>query len=782
MNGHGRDKLGYLSLIFVVVVCIIPFNPLSAAEETVRLQLLWKHQFQFAGYYIAKEKGLYTEAGIDVQFLELPPGQDPADIVTRGDAEFGVGRSSLVLQRARGAPVVAMLAAFQYSPLMLMTRADSDIKSPADLAGKRVEITLEAQQGSEIIAMLLKYGLTIDQIVLVPHSFSIEKLINHQSDAVASYVSNEPYAMSLRGFDVNQIHPQAHGFPMYSDILFTSEKLARTRPDLVQRFRTASVQGWLYAFDNIDETVALILNKYNPQGRTADALKYEAESLKHLAFDEQGLFGTIKPERFQSMANVYRITDQLAGDIDLSGFIFCCNINPEQTLPISLKERQWLANLPELTVCTENNWAPFVSVPDKAPEGIIVDYTKAVLDTLGLKYRWRTVEYWNQAHARLLSKNCDLLSGINNRLDSSDRILFSKPYFSMPMVAATRNGEGLQSLSLRQGRVGIMAHHGIGHLIAGRYPGLTLRSIFSVKDGLRQVQNNELDAFIDAEASIADTQRKLHISNLVIDTSIQDSWDLSFAATPNNSYLISLLDRAIGTLEPKVRNDIAERWLPLSYKPVLSSETVERGLLLLGLVLAFFGYRYYIVHKNNRMLQRIVHTDPLTKTQNRYAMQQQLKLHLNLSARNQSPFTLIFLDIDNFKQINDKNGHDFGDKVLIAVCETIKQGLRVTDELGRWGGEEFLVILPNTDLDGGTQVAEKLRLRLKQSTDYPFALPTCSFGVAEWQPGESQENLVQRADNALYQAKYRGKDMVRQALFPIPSMPRPPLSQKKKPY
>jgi len=757
-------------------------NLLYAAQETVRLQLLWKHQFQFAGYYMAIEKGFYSDVGLNTELLELGSDKDPANIVSAGQAEFGVGRSSLVLQRAQGAPVVALLAAYQQSPLMLMTRADSGIQSPSDLVGKRIEITLEAQQGSEIIAMLLKYGVTMEQIVVVPHSFGINKLIRNESDAVAAYISNEPYAMSLQGIEVNEIHPQTHGFPMYSDILFTSEALAQQRPDLVHRFREASVRGWLYAFEHIDETIELILEKYNTQGRSAAALKYEAESLKKLAFDEQGLFGVLRPERFQTMANVYRITGQLAGDVNLAGFIFCCDSTPNTGFEITQQERQWLADLPELTLCAESNWMPFSGQTNGSAEGITIDYAKAILDPLGLKYKWRGVTYWNQAHAMLLNQQCDLLAGVNMPLENSEGILYSKPFYTMPMVSATRNGEGLLSISLRQGRVGIMAHHGIGRVIAGRYPGVQLRSVFSVEEGLRQVQNHELDAFIDAEASIVHTLQQSHISNIVIDASIQDSWDLSFLGNSDSSLLISLLERSMDQLDSQTRGEIASRWVAITYKGPLTQENIERILFALALLLIFFGYRYYLVHKNNRILENLAHNDALTKIKNRFSMQQQLELHINLAGRNGSPLSLIFLDIDNFKQINDKKGHQFGDQVLIAVCETLEQGLRVTDQLGRWGGEEFVVLLPNTDLEGATQVAEKLRLRLKHDAEHDFALPTCSFGVAQWQPGESEENLVARADNALYQAKYRGKDMVRQALLPIPSIPGPIPSQKKKPY
>ena len=119
-------------LLRLLLVCLAaglagPGVALARPLEKVVLQLKWQHQFQFAGYYAAQEQGYYREAGLEVEIREAAPGSDPVRQVLQGEAQYGVGSSSLVLQRHRGAPVVVLAVIFQHSPLVLLSRRDSGI-------------------------------------------------------------------------------------------------------------------------------------------------------------------------------------------------------------------------------------------------------------------------------------------------------------------------------------------------------------------------------------------------------------------------------------------------------------------------------------------------------------------------------------------------------------------------------------------------------------------------------------------------------------------------------
>ena len=152
--------------------------------------------------------------------------------------------------------------------------------------------------------------------------------------------------------------------------------------------------------------------------------------------------------------------------------------------------------------------------------------------------------------------------------------------------------------------------------------------------------------------------------------------------------------------------------------------------------------------------------DPLTDTGNRIAMDQTLQREIELARRHMQPLSLLMLDIDHFKQVNDTHGHGAGDDVLKAVAASIKNQLRNVDMVFRYGGEEFLILLSNTSREAAALVGERLRCAV-QAEDYPAngctVELTVSLGCSTLLPGESAESLLRRADSALYVAKREGR-------------------------
>ncbi|SDH07309.1 diguanylate cyclase (GGDEF) domain-containing protein [Pseudomonas flavescens] len=158
--------------------------------------------------------------------------------------------------------------------------------------------------------------------------------------------------------------------------------------------------------------------------------------------------------------------------------------------------------------------------------------------------------------------------------------------------------------------------------------------------------------------------------------------------------------------------------------------------------------------------------DPLTNTGNRIAMDQVLGREIELARRNTQPLSLLMLDIDHFKRINDEYGHSAGDEVLKAVATTLKDQLRNIDMVFRYGGEEFLVLLSGTSREGAALVGERLRQAVLElqcvAQGKPIEL-SVSLGCAALGPGESVESLLERADKALYHAKRNGRNRMSMA-------------------
>ncbi len=165
----------------------------------------------------------------------------------------------------------------------------------------------------------------------------------------------------------------------------------------------------------------------------------------------------------------------------------------------------------------------------------------------------------------------------------------------------------------------------------------------------------------------------------------------------------------------------------------------------------------------NAELQRLATTDRLTGAWNRAHLEETLVGEMGRAERYQQPLSLLIFDIDHFKAINDTHGHLVGDEVLIELIRRIRAHLRAVDVLARWGGEEFVLLLPHCGAAEALQVAEKLRALVAESPFPVAGWVTASFGLAQWQPKESLDTWLKRADDALYAAKAAGRNRVRLA-------------------
>jgi diguanylate cyclase (GGDEF)-like protein len=156
--------------------------------------------------------------------------------------------------------------------------------------------------------------------------------------------------------------------------------------------------------------------------------------------------------------------------------------------------------------------------------------------------------------------------------------------------------------------------------------------------------------------------------------------------------------------------------------------------------------------------EREATTDRLTETFNRRGIEPLLAREMSLAARHHVPLSLILLDIDHFKSINDLHGHNVGDSVLRTVGEVIRKTARATDLVSRWGGEEFLLLLPHTELAHARLAADRIRVAVERARPLEGRAVTVSAGVAEFLASDSAKSLVQRADQQLYAAKASGRN------------------------
>ncbi|GAB3488808.1 GGDEF domain-containing protein [Marinomonas epiphytica] len=196
-----------------------------------------------------------------------------------------------------------------------------------------------------------------------------------------------------------------------------------------------------------------------------------------------------------------------------------------------------------------------------------------------------------------------------------------------------------------------------------------------------------------------------------------------------------------------------------------SEKSIPRGIWLMVAILfsTFFGQVFLTRHKHfTQKLQQESILDPLTSVLNRRGFNQILAKDFQRALVNRSDICIILIDIDFFKNINDTYGHKIGDQCLIEIADTLSKSLRITDSIGRFGGEEFIVLLPRTALLSAVKVAEQLRQDIEQRTfsDEKISL-TITAGVSTFDSHDYDENsIIQRADIALYEGKKLGRNLV----------------------
>ena len=163
---------------------------------------------------------------------------------------------------------------------------------------------------------------------------------------------------------------------------------------------------------------------------------------------------------------------------------------------------------------------------------------------------------------------------------------------------------------------------------------------------------------------------------------------------------------------------------------------------------------------NKKHIEALSVTDPLTQLYNRLKLDKVIIYEIDRSHRYHNPLSIVLFDIDDFKKVNDTYGHQTGDAVLIVIADIVHSIVRDADIAGRWGGEEFLIICPDTDSDGAAKLADKLRTAIAKHRFTTVGTKTCSFGVATLQNEEDAQELISRADEAMYQAKNEGRNRV----------------------
>ncbi len=547
----------------------VPVSLAQQAENTalreVTLQLLWKHQFEFAGFYAAKEKGFYQAAGLKVNIQPFIPGSEaPIKKVIDGQADFAVGDSTLIVNRAKGAPVKLLANIFQHSPYVLLTLADSGIHSPAQMVGKKIMLAKHEESNAEIKAMLASESVSLDQMQVIEHSFQVDSLINGDVDIMSAYASNEPAVLKQKGIRFNVINPLNYGIDFYGNNIYTSEQLEQKDPALAEAFTLASLRGWQYALQHKEEMIELILQKYS-QEKSIEALKFEADAIEQFILPEYIPIGEVNLDRLQRIADVYKHLGAIPKDFSPKE-ILSENIQQEQKLNLSLAEKQWISEHRSVVIGVDPDWAPFEFIDEDGNySGMASEYIKLVSQRTGLIFKVQDNETWLDVINSAKAGKLDLLPAISWSAQRSNYLNFTSPHMSYPMVILTnKESEFISQIESLDGKkVVVVDGYVTEELLRSKHPNIELIEAKNINQALDILSSNDADAYIDNLASITYSVNKRGINNLRISGTTPYEFSLGFAVIKKNDQLFSILQKAINSITDQEHQAIRNKWINL---------------------------------------------------------------------------------------------------------------------------------------------------------------------------------------------------------------------------
>ncbi len=435
------------------------------------------------------------------------------------------------------------------------------------------------------------------------------------------------------------------------------------------------------------------------------------------------------------------------------------------TIEFTAQEKAYLSSNPAVKMCVDPDWVPFERINEKGEhEGIAADLVQLVAKKIGLKIELFPVKSWEESLAASKEQRCQIMSFLNQTPARDKWLIYTDPIFFDSNVIITREEHPFVSdlAALLDERVAIPLGTSIEERIRKDYPDLRIIVTDTEQDAINLVSERKADMTIRSLIVAAYTIKKQGLFNLKIAGQIPEySNKLRIGVLKNEVVLRDILNKGVSTLSPHDRETISNKHVSINVQQGFDRSLIWKILLAGSLIPLWFFYWNRKLSKLNKELERLSVTDKLTGLYNRVKLDSVFEKEIQRAERFKQPFSIIMVDVDHFKQVNDTYGHQVGDQVLIDVAKVLLKNTRDIDLLGRWGGEEFMIICPQTDLSGGLKLAEHLREKL-HSHDFPVIKnKTASFGVTSHKSGDQTKDMVSRADAALYAAKLEGRNIVK---------------------
>ncbi|MDD2895851.1 MAG: ABC transporter substrate-binding protein [Aliarcobacter sp.] len=597
--------MSLLKKIKFLLIFIILFSQLLFAQELkkITIQLSWLDQFQFAGYYMAKQKGFYEELGLDVEIKPFEFGIDIPKNVNDGKIDFAVGRETLILERIKNPNIVALYALFQSTPLILMSTKDSGIENINDFSNKRIMTTIDDASEVSLKAMISSNKVKLENLTFLKHTHNINDLVNKNTDVISAYISKSPYTLEKEGIEYNIFDPKKYGFDMYSDLLYTNQNLINYDLNTVLLFKKASLKGWEYAYSNMDESADLIIEKYNSQKLSKEELLYEAKELKKLSYFKTSNLGEIRRDKIQRIYDLYNVMGLVTTPINLDKFVF--DINNLINFSFSEKEIKYIEEKDSIKMCVMPNSMPYSDIKDGKLTGFVADYINLIEKKIKKPIVLVPTKSWTESLEFAKDRKCDILSSATDTTERENYFNFSKSYLNVPFVLLTKSGTSFITdlSSLKDKKISIVENYAILNLLKNRYKDIEFVTVKDIDEGLDKVLNKETFGHIDTIATAWYKLQTKYLTQLAVSAKLDETATLSIAVRNDDSILFGIFQKAVLSIDDFTKDEMLNKWISVEYKKEFDYNILWKVLLVISIIIIAILYRQKLLNNLNDSLK-----------------------------------------------------------------------------------------------------------------------------------------------------------------------------------
>jgi diguanylate cyclase (GGDEF)-like protein len=452
---------------------------------------------------------------------------------------------------------------------------------------------------------------------------------------------------------------------------------------------------------------------------------------------------------------------------------FIIPLNAASKINFSDSERQFLSSMDSIKLCVGPDSIPLDTIENGNHVGVNAEFMAIFESLIQVPIELVTTNSWNESIDKVKSSSCDIISLIQETPNRRNFLFFTDTYVEIPFVVITTQEKFFPTnlAEIIDKPLGIRAGFAYVELLRARYPGIDLTEVNTIEEGFNLVNSGRLFGYLTGFQIAGYAIQEGGRGNLKISGQFDELTNIKLGIGINKSkpFLVDIFNKAIASISASEKKRINNSWLVLKYEIGEDYQKVYQITAAAIVIVLFLLYRQRNLREHNRQLEvrekeiwQEAKFDFLTGLPNRRFFQEKIESEIVNSLADDGSFSLLLIDLDGFKEVNDTLGHDQGDELLIEASQRINSCLPENSILARLGGDEFVVILRNIN---EPKIIARVAQNILNAVKAPFqlrqqAFVSASIGITVCpEDSSTMVELMKNADQAMYAAKERGRNV-----------------------